>query len=341
MFENLFHKYLNGKNVLFAVIAILFLVFIFQMQDIGIMFFASFVLACSMEPLVAKLSKKYNRNTAAAIVLSIIVAVICIVFVPLIVLAGHEIGNFIESFPQYVDSIKDFINSLPITQRPNISDMDIGGMITSASGITTKIMGETINVGKNIGSGFVYLLASLIIIYYFMADKDKVKNTCLKLFPSQMRKRTSEIYDSISQKIGGYVVAQITTMAGVGLVMTIGLLILRVDYALLLGLITCILDVIPVVGPAIALVICLVATYKAGIGIFIGVIVVFAIAQLAENNFVRPYVFGKFLNIHPLIVYLFLFITAKYLGIIGVVFAPAIAATAVVLIEEVYMKNIE
>ena len=341
MFENLFHKYVNGKNVLFAVIAILFLVFIVQMQDIGIMFFASFVLACSMEPLVAKLSKKYNRNVAASIVLGIIVAVICIVFVPLIALAGHEIGNFIESFPQYVDSIKDLINSLPITQRPNISDMDIGGMITSASGITTKVMGETINVGKNIGSGFVYLLASLIIIYYFMADKDKVKDTCLKLFPSQMRKRTSEIYDSISQKIGGYVVAQITTMAGVGLIMTIGLMILRVDYALLLGLITCILDIIPVVGPTIALIICLIATYKSGIGIFIGVIVVFAIAQLVENNFVRPYVFGKFLNLHPLIVYLFLFITAKFLGIIGVVFAPAIAATAVVLIEEVYMKNIE
>ena len=123
--------------------------------------------------------------------------------------------------------------------------------------------------------------------------------------------------------------------------MTIGLMILRVDYALLLGLITCILDVIPVVGPAIALIICLIATYKSGIGILIGVGIVFAIAQLAENNFVRPYVFGKFLNVHPLIVYLFLFITAKYLGIIGVVFAPAIAATAVVLIEEVYMKNIE
>ena len=341
MFENLFHKYVNSKNILFAVIAILFLVFIMQMQDIGIMFFASFVLACSMEPLVAKLSKKYNRNIASAIVLSIIVAVICIVFVPLIVLAGNEIGNFIESFPQYVDTIKDFINSLPITQRPNISDMDIGGMITSATGITTKIMGETINVGKNIGSGFVYLLASLIIIYYFMADKDNVKTTCLKLFPSQMRKRTSEIYDSISQKIGGYVVAQITTMLSVGVIMTIGLMILRVDYALLLGLITCILDVIPVVGPAIALIICLIATYKSGIGILIGVGIVFAIAQLAENNFVRPYVFGKFLNVHPLIVYLFLFITAKYLGIIGVVFAPAIAATAVVLIEEVYMKNIE
>ena len=71
------------------------------------------------------------------------------------------------------------------------------------------------------------------------------------------------------------------------------------------------------------------------------VILVFTIAQLVENNFVRPYVFGKFLDIHPLLIYLFLFITAKYMGIIGVIFAPAIAATVVVLVEEIYMKSLE
>ena len=71
------------------------------------------------------------------------------------------------------------------------------------------------------------------------------------------------------------------------------------------------------------------------------VLIVFSIAQLTENNFVRPFVFGKFLDLHPLIIYLFLFIAAKYMGIVGVVFAPAIAATVVVLIEEIYIKGLE
>ena len=65
------------------------------------------------------------------------------------------------------------------------------------------------------------------------------------------------------------------------------------------------------------------------------------VVQLAENNFVRPYVFGKFLDLHPILIYLFILIAAKYMGIIGVVFAPAIAATVVVLVEEVYMKSLE
>lgn len=341
MFENIFQKYITGKNVIFFVIAILFLIFLSQIQDIVIMFFASFVLACSMEPLVQKLSKKYKRTTAAAIVLGGALLIVCGFFIPLIIIAGREIVNFAAYFPQHIDNIKEFILSLPLVTRANLSQIDVGGILSSATDVTTKVFSETISFGMNLGSIFVYLLASVIIIYYFMTDKELIRKTCIKMFPVQMRERTGEIYDTIAQKIGGYVVAQIATLASVGIIMTIGLLILRVDYALLLGLMTSILDIIPVVGPAIALIICLIATYKAGFGILIGVGIVFAITQLTENNLVRPYVFGKFLDIHPLIIYLFLFITAKYFGIVGVVFAPAIAATAVVLIQEVYMKNLE
>ena len=70
------------------------------------------------------------------------------------------------------------------------------------------------------------------------------------------------------------------------------------------------------------------------------VIGIFMIAQWAENNLVRPYIFSKFLDLHPLIIYFFLFVTAQYLGVVGVIFAPAIAATVCVLIEELYIKNI-
>ena len=123
--------------------------------------------------------------------------------------------------------------------------------------------------------------------------------------------------------------------------MGIGLTIIGVKYALLLSVLCTVLDIVPVVGPAIALVICLIMTYDLGTKILIGVLIIFVVAQIIENQFVRPYVFGKFMDIHPIIIYLFLFITAKFLGIVGVIFAPAIAATVCVLVEELYMKSIE
>lgn len=334
MFENMFQKYLTTKNIIFFVVTVLFLILLSKIQDIAIMFFACYVLACSMEPLVQKLSNKFERKTAVPIVLGGGLLLVCLFFIPLLVLAGNEIKNFAVAFPQHLTTLKDFLETIPFLNHTLLNKLDI-------TGLTSKVFTETLNFSLNLGSAFVYLLASLLIIYYFMADRDTIRETVLKLFPVEMRSKTSDIMYTISKKIGGYVVAQITTMASVGVVMTIGLFLLGVDYALLLGLITAILDIIPVVGPAIALVICLVASYKAGWAILLGITIVFSVAQLLENNFVRPYVFGKFLDIHPLIIYLFLFITAKYMGVVGVIFAPAIAATAVVLIQELYMKNLD
>lgn len=341
MLNNLFQKYLTTKNIIFFIIAILFLRFVSSIQDIVIMFFASFVISCSLEPIVNKLTSKFSRPAAAGITLFGVILIVCAFFIPIIIIGGSEIHNFASSFPEYLDSLKIFIDKLPVLSKFDIAQLDIGGIISSASSVTSNVINETINIGKNIGSAFVYLIASLIIIYYFMADKETIHKTYLRLFPTEMREKADEITNTISQKVGGYVVAQITTMASVGIIMTVGLMILRVDYAILLGLITAIFDIIPVVGPGLALIICLIAAIKSGPLVLAMIVVVFAISQLAENNFVRPYVFGKFLDLHPLIIYLFLFITAKYLGIIGVVFAPAIAATAVVLIEELYMKNID
>ena len=296
MFESKFQKYITAKNIIFFIIAILFIRFIGKIEDIAIMFFASFVISCSLEPIVEKLTKHYKRSTASAIVLFGAILLICVFFIPIIILGGHEIRNFAVSFPQYLDTMKDYVSSVPFVNQSMLNKIDIGGVISSASGVTSQIITETINLGRNLGSAFIYLIGSIIIIYYFMADKDTVHDTFLKLFPSQMRTRADEIANTIAEKIGGYVVAQITTMVSVGIIMTIGLFILGVEYALLLGLITSVLDLIPIIGPAIALVICLVVSYNAGWGVLAMIIVVFAIAQLTENNFVRPFVFSKFLD---------------------------------------------
>lgn len=339
MFDNVFQKYITAKNIVFFIIAVLFLVFISKIKDIAILFFASFVIACSLNPLVDKLSTKINRGLASALVLLLTVLILGAFFVPIIIMSGHEIKSFVTLIPQYIDTVKEFIIKTPFINKSMLAQIDIGELISSASGVTSNFVNESINISKNFATGVIYLLAALIIIYYFMADKDTVRKTYMSLFPSNMKDKAEEIIETISKKIGGYVIAQITTMTSVGVLMTIGLLIIGIDYALLLGLITAILDIIPVVGPAIALVICLVASFKYGTVALLLIVLVFAIAQWAENNLVRPYIFGKFLDLHPLIIYLFLFITAQYLGVIGVIFAPAIAATVCVLIEELYIKN--
>ena len=333
-------QYVTPKNIIFFVITALLLVFIAKIKDIAILFFASFVIACSLNPLVDKLSNKFNRGLSSALVLFGALAIVAGFIVPIIVMGSHQIKSFLNLLPEYVKNIETFLMSIPILKNTNFTTVDLGGIVSSASGFTSDIVSNSINLSKELVSMLVYFLAACIIIYYFMSDKAVVRKAYLSLFPSQMKDRAGEIMSSISQKIGGYVIAQAVTIISVGLIVMIGLLILRIDYAVLLGLVTAIFDIVPVVGPALALIIMILAVYNTG-ALKIGlVILLFLFAQWAENNLVRPYVFSKFLDLHPLIIYFFLFVTAQFLGIVGVIFAPAIAATVCVLIEELYIKNI-
>ncbi|MBR6298253.1 MAG: AI-2E family transporter, partial [Candidatus Gastranaerophilales bacterium] len=120
----------------------------------------------------------------------------------------------------------------------------------------------------------------------------------------------------------------------------IGLLILKNDHAFLLGFITCLFDIIPVIGPAVAITIGLIMSISNGFVYVILTFLVFIIAQWAQNQFLRPIIFGKLLNMHPLMIIIALLVGARFLGLWGVLLAPAMASVVCLLVDELYLNRI-
>ncbi len=335
-----FKNYLTVKNIIFFVVAILFVKFLTMISAIAMMFFASYVLACSLNPLVELLTKRMKRPMAASIVITGMILIFSLFFIPVIVIASEQINSFIQVLPGHIANLKAFILNKTILGQKIVDMIDIPSFIQPVSDFTTSLVNQSITVTIGIASSLIYILTMCIIMYYFIVDKRIIRRAFLTLFPKQMKRKADRIAETISKKIGGYIVAQGVTMLSVGIVFTICLLLLKVDYAVLLGLIATVLDIIPVIGPAIALIICIVMCYQIAPVTLALMIASFFLAQWVENNFVRPYVFGKFMDVHPLIIFFSIFVTAKFLGVIGVVFAPAIAATACVILDELYIKPI-
>ena len=145
------------------------------------------------------------------------------------------------------------------------------------------------------------------------------------------------ILSSITLKVGSYVRAQILSMVAVGVLVMLSLMVLGVDYSLLLGLISGILDIIPLLGPTIALALIILVTVQLGWIKVILAVAAFLIIQQISNYMIRPFLFGKFMALHPLMVFFSLFVAQQFLGVWGVILAPAIAATICVLIDELYL----
>ena len=129
-------------------------------------------------------------------------------------------------------------------------------------------------------------------------------------------------------------------MMAIGIMQMLMLMILGVEYPLLLGLITGILDIVPVLGPTIALVVILLVAYPVSLIKLILIIVTFFLIQQASNILIRPLVFGRFMELHPLTIFLALFLADQFLGFWGVILSPAIAATVCVLVDELYIRPI-
>lgn len=335
-----FKEYFTPKNIIFLILVFIILRYLPEIQVVALLFFASFIIACSLNPIVDLLEKKMKRQTATILVLFGTAALFLAFFVPILFVAIKQVQGFITILPEKIALIQDFIFNHQFYGYRIPEVVNINSLIKTSSPLATGLVNQSINITLNFFQGILYSLAICMIVFYFMADKATIKDGLIKIFPKRIKNKASEIYDNISHKVGGYVIAQILNMVAIGILTAIGMFIMKVDYALLLGLITGILDIIPIIGPTIALGLCLIMAYQMGpLGLAL-VLLAFLTAQWISNNLVRPVIFGKFLDLHPLIIIFALLVCAQFLGVWGVILAPAIASLVCVLFDEIYIKQI-
>jgi len=335
-----FKEYITTKNVIFFLLILVMLKFLSEITAIALLFFASYVIACSLNPVVDRLEKKMKRYVAASIVLVGTFAVSSVLAIPVIFVAAKQIRGFINILPGKLELLQDFIFNHQFYGYRIPEIVSVKSIIGSSSPLATGLVNQSITITMGVFQGIMFFLAICMIVFYLLADKDIIQKGFIRLFPDKMKEKAAEISENISHKVGGYVIAQFLNMVAIGILTAIGMFIMKVDYALLLGLITGILDIIPIVGPTIALVLCLLMAYQMGpVGIAL-VLLAFLTAQWLSNNLIRPVVFGRFLDLHPLIIIFALLVSAQFLGVWGVILAPALAAIVCTLFDEIYLKTI-
>lgn len=328
------------KNTLFIILSIFLIWFIGQIQNIAILAFACFVLACSLTPVVDKLEKYMKRSLASTIVIIGTILAVIVFFIPIITISIQEIHQFVAKMPNIVQNVITFINNKTIMGKAIIEYIDISAITSSSSQVATDLVNKSIDFTVTILEIITIIITMGVIVFYMINEKNLIRDAIIMMFPPKLKPRAKEVYTNIENKVGGYVIAQVLSMSTVAIFTAIGLLTLKVEYALLLGLIAGILDIIPIVGPTIAVLLGVACAFPQGLLIVLLTVLVYLAAQWISNNFIRPLVFGKFLDLHPLIIIFAFLIAAQFLGVWGVILSPAIAALLLTLFDELYLKTI-
>jgi predicted PurR-regulated permease PerM len=172
---------------------------------------------------------------------------------------------------------------------------------------------------------------------FWLGSSARFKSFFVGLFPLDKRPLVSVVTAKMSQSLGGWVLGTLIAMFLIGSLTAIGLLLVGVPYALLLGILAGITELVPYLGPwisgAVAVVVTLVTTGDPLTVVW--VIIVFLIIQEVEGNVIEPLVMHRAVKLDPWLVLVAILVGGELLGLIGVILAVPVAALLQVVALEV------
>jgi predicted PurR-regulated permease PerM len=191
-----------------------------------------------------------------------------------------------------------------------------------------------ISVTKSVVTLVLATITIVFLTFFMLLEGPAWMDRFYGLLPERVRPRWRKIGHDVYRTVGGYVTGNLLISLIAGTLTTIVLLALGVPYAVALGVIVAILDLIPLAGATIAAIIIATVAFLHTITAGIVVVVFFLIYQQVENHFLQPVIYGRTVQLSPLAVLISVLIGAKLAGILGALGAiPVAGAIQVILIE--------
>jgi predicted PurR-regulated permease PerM len=183
------------------------------------------------------------------------------------------------------------------------------------------------------------VLALAFLVFYLVQDLEKAKDNLTRLFPQIYRKNITRILGIVDQKVGAYIRGTLLKSVFVGALTWLGLTLLGMPFALLLGILAGGLNIILYIGPILAAVPAVLMSIVPGTPSIFLVIAVYIVVQTLDAFVFTPVLLGKAVDLSPLTVVVVVLIGGQLMGITGIILAIPITAILKVLLAHYYLDK--
>ncbi len=251
-------------------------------------------------------------------------------FIPTLV---SEVNGFVQALPGYVDDVTNrqgrlgFLESkYHVTERVR-NAVESGGA-SSVLGLT----GTALAITKGIITAIVAIVTIVFMTLFMLLEGPVWMERFYSLLPAESQERWRGIGNQIYRTVGGYVTGNLLISIIAGVTSTLVLLVLGVPYAVALGLLVAILDLIPLAGATIAAIIVVSIGFIHSVPAGIVLLVFFVVYQQIENHILQPVVYSRTVRLSPLAILISILIGAHLAGVLGALAAIPVAGTLQVLL---------
>jgi predicted PurR-regulated permease PerM len=335
-------KRIRNKYIfLLVIIAILFW-FTYAIRSVLSPFIISVVLAYLLNPLINHYHAQGYRKGVIVLILSVIclliVAETVIFLLPSVM---NEISQLQEKLPEIAKQVRNSLAKIqdnlvqyyPPLRSKNLPGLAMQKMNDFAASIPShlpQIIGNLFNFLS------LYVLVPFVTIA-LLIDADRFSAWIFTIVPSRHTETILSIISEINQVMHDFLQGQVMRLFWLTMISVFGLLYLKVDFALIFGLLAGIFNIIPVLGawlgaiPPILMVI-----IKGDVSLVFKLIILFVGIQILDNTFISTYYLATSVNLHFVLVLFVLMVGAEFYGLMGMILAVPVASMIKVVIGILY-----
>src|SRR3989338_7006131 len=326
--KTIFHD-IETFTVFKVILILLFFVFLYLLRDIIMILLFAVIIASAVTPFANWLDQKKFPRLLGVLLLYLSLFVLVLFLLSLVVpFVTGETNQLIKDLPNFIDKVSV---SLEKAQQEGSSRY-------------VDFFNEMLNLLDTFSS---YLQASsrsafgfVVSIFYLSVMGGGIGSFIRSVVPREYEASVLNVWRRSEIKVGRWLQGQLLLALIVGLAVYVVLSFLGVKFALLLGILAMVLELVPNVGPVLAAVPAVILAFTQSPTLGLWVVLAYLIIQQLENHILVPVVLGRTVGLNPVVVILALLIGFKLAGILGMVLSVPVAAIIVEVLDEFsYKKN--
>ncbi|MCR5002225.1 MAG: sporulation integral membrane protein YtvI [Lachnospiraceae bacterium] len=350
-------KYLKISVNIISVLITAFLCF-YVLPKV-LVYFMPFVIAAVIaliaNPVVRFLEKKVKivRKAGTAFVIILVIALIVLLGYLIIGKIVEEVVNLATAAPAIWKKTEAtlgsamgvyniYLNKMPQSVQEWLNDATSSmgtGLSEWLSGLGEPVAKMTSSLAQNVPLVIIGIVMAILASYSFLAEREYVIRMMRKLLPGQFIRRWNIVFSSMKEAVGGYFKAQFKIMGVVYVIILIGLIILRVDNALLIGLIIALLDFLPFFGTGTVMIPwALIALFNGDYRLAVGLLITWGASQLVRQ-LIQPKLVGDSIGLNPIPTLLLLYVGFRALGAAGLILAVPVGVIVINLYKAGIFSN--
>jgi len=337
----------NRKNInkiqliYFVSVIVLFCTLVLALPRISIPLSLAYILSLALTPIVSSLMALRMSKTMATlfifVVLGFLVGWPLVKMIPMLSTESQNLQDIIPKIEQYIilqfQYLREFVK---LKTGHEIGDAYVYQGLQELQNWSTSAVVRIPNILANLME-WIFLVP--FFTFFIIRDSDSFKKTLLNSTPNMIFERFYYVIHVFNRQLGNYFFAKLVEAIIVGGIITTGLLIMDIKYAVILGFVAGLTNIVPYVGPFIGVVPAIILgmlEYGMTSPTMGAILMLYAVANAVDVFFVFPFLVSKIVNLHPMIVAVSVIVGSHYMGITGMVISIPVVAAIKLIVTEIY-----